>query len=321
MKKLLNPLFAMAWLLSWHQVPANAQASVTLPEREGIRMNGVVVYATPYATGRATAEGFYRVMGFKGETLETALINDATGIYVAYGLLVEPQTDPRQLKVTIKPPTIEAISNLRKSIWVKKMAERFPNLDINSYAPQALPSYPPPSVIKITDTIKLTLWKNDETGATIGEQLRFEPDTPLPAEDFTLNQVMLKLKDFRLFINGEIRSGEERLGGFAGALPWFYVPGKGRFIFSLQPHAGYDFQKIAVLERHKISFSYNGDAYEWNNGDSILGQGGKWHLWVLHDRDFAGDEQRLRDMQLISKGNCCLYGALGGASLLPRPKP
>jgi hypothetical protein len=320
MKKLLSLLLMTSWLLSWQQASVNSQTAETLPERQGIRMNGVVVYATPYATGRATAEGFFRVLGFNGATLETALINDVTGVYVAYGLLVEPQSDPRLLKVTIKPPTTAAINNLRKSIWVKKMAERFPNLDQNKYAPQALPSYPPPSVINITDTVKLTLWKNDETGATIGEQFRFEPDRPLPAEDFTLNQVMLKLNDFRLFINGEIRSGEEPLGGFASALPWFYMPGKGRFIFSLQPHAGYDFKKIAVLEGHKISFSYDGDSYEWNNGDSILGQGGKWHLWVLYDRDFMGDEKRLKDMQLISKGNCCLYGALGHVSLLPSAK-
>jgi hypothetical protein len=75
--------------------------------------------------------------------------------------------------------------------------------------------------------------------------------------------------------------------GCTGALLWFYVPERGRFIFSLVPREGYQFKKIAVLDDNKIEFSVNGERYEWVSSTSILPNGGTWNLWVLHDPDYT----------------------------------
>ena len=58
--------------------------------------------------------------------------------------------------------------------------------------------------------MEMTLWVNRGNGmgrksATV---LRFELDQPIPARDFTLDDVALKLTDYRLLINGEARSGD-----------------------------------------------------------------------------------------------------------------
>ena len=125
-----------------------------------------------------------------------------------------------------------------------------------------------------------------------------------------LDEVVLKLADHRLFINGEARSGDQPfVEGFAAPLPWFSVPGRGRFIFSIQAREGYDFQKIVVIDDNKITFTHGGDKYEWVSSLPIINQRGKWNLWVLVDPNFEPGKQALDDTNLISKGNCCLYGA------------
>jgi hypothetical protein len=54
---------------------------------------------------------------------------------------------------------------------------------------------------------------------------------------------------------------------------WFYVPERGRFIFSLVPREGYSFEKIGILEGNKIEFVINGERYEWVSGVEILASG------------------------------------------------
>ena len=292
-----------------------ASAQTQPPKWGGIRLNGVVVYAATFASGGATAEGVTRVLNVSEDTLEMTLISETLGLVTGYGLQVEPLEQATKLQVSIKPLSEETIRNMRDSIWVKRLIAKWPGKAVADLLP--LPRYPAPQVINLTDTLKLNLWVNAGTGATIGDQLSFMLDQPAPARDFTLDSVMLRLTDFRLFINGEVRSGERGLGGFSGSLPWVYVPGKGRFIFSIQPHTGYNFQKVGLIEHNKLSFNYDGESYEWVSREPILGPGGKWHLWVLHDGGFKEAPGALADANLVSKGNCCLYGALGSPALLP----
>jgi hypothetical protein len=75
--------------------------------------------------------------------------------------------------------------------------------------------------------------------------------------------------------------------GFTGTLLWFYIPDRGRFIFSLVPREGYEFAKIAVVDDNRIEFTLNNERYEWLSSESILPNGGTWNLWVLHDTNYT----------------------------------
>ena len=291
-------------------------------EVEDVRINDVLVSIKGGAEGRATAEGFSRWMIHGLDGLTVLMINDSTRLLIAYSLYVEPQATGAQLLVTIKPPSPENLARLLESFRkMERMAKRYPNLA--SYGATALPAYPPPRTINFSDRIRLTLWKNDATSANIVDELSFKLDRVIKVapQDFSLARLRLHLSDFQLRVNGRVRSGTIRFGKFSGPLPWVYVPGKGRFIFSLQPHEGFDFQKSAVLEDKKISFNVDGETYEWLSDELIMGQRGKWHLWMLHDSAFQGEAEDLKNNSLISPGNCCLYGALEDASSLPRTKP
>jgi hypothetical protein len=153
------------------------------------------------------------------------------------------------------------------------------------------------------------------------------PASKRPARDFTLNDVALGVTNYRLFVNGEMVTADAPTGGCAGAIIWFYLPERGRFILSLQPHPGYDFQKVGVIEHNRILFSLNGDQYEWRSEAPIVGQGGNWHLWVLHEAAYQPDEtwgtlsgRPGRDGR--SRPNCCLIGAANSVELLwHKPAP
>jgi hypothetical protein len=90
-----------------------------------------------------------------------------------------------------------------------------------------------------------------------------------------------------LLIDGNAIAAGKSANGCAGALLWFYVQDRGRFIFSLVPRAGYEFQKVGVIEDNRIEFTIGGNTYEWLSSSPILAGGGTWNLWVLHDPQYA----------------------------------
>jgi len=298
--------------------PPDTLAYAQLPEEQGIRVNGVVIKFSLFANGHATNDGVTRIFNVVENRIERTLVNESTGVYVGYALQIERLENSTKLRMSVEPLPEKAIRRLRDSIWSKRLAEKWP--DKQGSDPTPLPRYPKPMIIDISDIVELTLWINPENGAQIGDRLRFELDQPIPLRDFTLDEVALRLTDYRLLINGEVRSGDKpRIGGFVAPLPWFSVSGRGRFILSIQPHEGYDFQKIGVIDDNRISFAYGSDKYEWVSGLPIINGRGKWNLWVLHDPNFEPSKQLLGDPN-ISKGDCCLFGGVSHVDQLSRAK-
>ncbi|MGH9904831.1 MAG: hypothetical protein ACRD8U_04500 [Pyrinomonadaceae bacterium] len=144
------------------------------------------------------------------------------------------------------------------------------------------------------ETVALDLLINEPLGVKVvdyvtvaSEESLLTPSRPFrPARDFGVYNVELAIKNHQLYVNGQpvVASGRRNC---LGALVWFYLPGRGRFIFSLVPYEGYDFRKVGVIEDNKISFAWKGDSYDWISKDPIVGSGGRWNLWVLHDADYV----------------------------------
>ena len=152
-----------------------------------------------------------------------------------------------------------------------------------------------PQTLDDGDAVSLELLVNHESGVKIVDVVSVtfdrstlrEKNLDSAPKDFTLDAVALGIKNYSLMINGTLVGRSKSSIGFTGALLWFYVPERGRFIFSLVPREGYDFAKIAVLDGNKIEFTVNGEHYEWLSSASILPSGGAWNLWVLHDTEYT----------------------------------
>ncbi|MDQ1560370.1 MAG: hypothetical protein QOD32_3430 [Pyrinomonadaceae bacterium] len=221
---------------------------------------------------------------------------DAEGAFVfGYDLVVEPVAASKQFKVSVKPMSAEFEEQLRAR-QTAAGAQR---------APQNISTLPRPAdaqLIDDGDAFALDLLVNPQTGVKIVDVVKVSfdrarlwsapPRRSVPLRDFTLGNVELAMRDYKLTVNGELVGGGrgKHARGFAGALIWFYVPERGRFIFSLIPHEGYDFQKVGRIENNKISFTLGGDVYEWTSSAPVVGaSGGNWNLWVLHDAAYVSD--------------------------------
>ena len=180
--------------------------------------------------------------------------------------------------------------------------EAFRRTFLKDYTPLRLdgpfatfPKSTSPQTLDDGDAVSLELLVNNESGVKIVDvvSVTFDRSTlrenhPESApKDFTLDAVELGVKNYSLMINGTLVSKSKSTLGFTGALLWFYVPDRGRFIFSLVPREGYEFAKIAVLDDNRIEFTVNNERYEWLSSESILPNGGTWNLWVLHDTNYT----------------------------------
>ena len=229
---------------------------------------------------------------------------DAGGNFVfGYDLVVEPIAASKQFKVSVKPLSVEFEEQLRSR------QQQPAGVVAASRAPQSVTTLPRATdaqLIDDGDAFALDLLVNSETGIKIMDVVKVSFDRAklwsepqqrsMPLRDFTLGNVELAVREHKLTINGELVGGGKPVRGFTGALLWFYVPERGRFIVSLMPHEGYDFQKVGRIENNKISFKLGGDVYEWTSSAPVVGRsGGNWNLWVLHDpayvSDFASQEQ------------------------------
>lgn len=152
-----------------------------------------------------------------------------------------------------------------------------------------------PQTLDDGDAVSLELLVNRESGVKIVDVVSVTFDRSTLREsylesapkDFTLDAIALAVRNHSLSIDGNVVSKSKSKIGASGALLWFYVPERGRFIFSLVPRDGYQFEKIAVLDENKIAFTANGERYEWSSETPILPNGGTWNLWVLHDPDYT----------------------------------
>ena len=141
------------------------------------------------------------------------------------------------------------------------------------------------SGVKIVDVVRVTFDRS-----SLPESFRESPP-----KDFTLDAVSLSVNRYELLMNGMLVG--KSATKCSGSLLWLYVPGRGRFIFSLVPRAGYSFQKVGVLDDNQIEFVMDGERYEWRSAWPILSNGGTWNLWVLFDPKyhplFSSEKPRL----------------------------
>jgi hypothetical protein len=163
--------------------------------------------------------------------------------------------------------------------------------------------YPPAFLIEDGGMFALDVLVNQQTGVKIIDVIRVSSAAKQVSEkvvklqsprDFSPDAAELSVKNFRFLINEQPVVGAENpvRGGVSGAIIWIFLPGKGRFIFSLMPREGFDFQKIGAIQDNKISFQIAGERYEWISsapvfGGECFGGGGSWNLWVLHDADYS----------------------------------
>ncbi len=204
-----------------------------------------------------------------------------------YDLLVVPNPTLKQFNVAARPLDAQFASKLiaRSTAGQRQSGSKISTL------PEASLS----QMLDDGDVFTLDLLVNADSGIKIidvvkvsfdrGRLWDINPKT-LP-RDFTLDAVQLAITEYRLLINGTLMAKGNSKATCSGALLWFYGSDRGRFIFSLVPRDGYQFQKVGLVADNKIEFTVGGDHYEWISNAPVLKDGGAWNLWVLHDPKYT----------------------------------
>lgn len=224
---------------------------------------------------------------FVGENrvIHRVLTDAQKNVVFGYDLSISADPVTKKFSVAVLP----ADEEFRRT-FLKDFTPLRPN---SSFA--TFPKSTTPQTLDDGDAVTLELLVNEESGVKIIDvvSVTFDRarlrDSYIDAapKDFTLDAVALAVKNYSLSINGSVVGRSKSSIGASGALVWFYVPERGRFIFSLVPREGYQFEKIAVLDENKIEFTVNGERYEWLSATPILPNGGSWYLWVLHDTNYT----------------------------------
>jgi hypothetical protein len=268
---------------------AAAEAQVLVPMRSG----AFVAFSTE-AEPPAAHEAPSSFIESEGEpNLVRRIFLDGRGeLFFGYELLIETvggaAAVPRQFRVTVRPLGEE---------FRRQLAAR------PSFAHRRLhPGYNPaafdtrPQLVGDGDTFALDVLRNPRTGAKIVDVITVTSEDPrrraLPAStnpprDFNAEEVRLQVTGYRLSVNGELV--HQSKGGCAGPLVWFSLPGRGRFVVSLVPRPGYDFRQAGTVEHDRIVFEWEGDRFEWASSAPVVGTGGNWNVWVLHDPGYDFD--------------------------------
>jgi len=235
-----------------------------------------------------TASLFAQAFAGENRIIHRVLTDAQQNVVFGYDLWISADPITKKFSVAVLP----ADEAFRRS-FMKGAFATFPK----STTPQTLDD---------GDAVSLELLVNHESGAKIVDVVSVTFDRTRLREnhlesapkDFTLEAVALGVKNYSLLLNGNEVSKSKSSIGCTGALLWLYIPERGRFIFSLVPREGYDFEKVAVLDENRIAFTIDDEHYEWVSSDSILPSGGTWNLWVLHDANytplFTGEDSQPR---------------------------
>jgi hypothetical protein len=223
----------------------------------------------------------------EGNALHRLLVDERGRFVFAYDLVITKLDSPKRFEVSARPLDRSFEQSLREQ---------------NPAAFQSAPGLSPPTFARATDqqtvadgeTVALDLLINQPLGVKVVDYVTLASERSLlfpsrpsrPPRDFGVYNVELAIKEYQLSIDEQpvVTSGRRSC---TGAVVWFYLPGRGRFIFSLVPHEGYDFRKVGVIADNKISFTWKGVKYEWVSQEPIVGSGGVWNLWVLNDQDYV----------------------------------
>jgi hypothetical protein len=237
---------------------------------------------SPSSAGSQIPQGEFRAQAFVDDNgVIHRVLADAAGKYVfGYDLLIEAVPVSKTFTIAVAP--------LDSQIENKLLAEpTSPQLTRIATLPQAAE----PQILDDGDSFALDLLVNQKTGVKIVDLVKVSFDRSnlwdenprnLP-RDLTLDAVPLRVIDFRLLVDGSLVAAGKPGTIFTGALIWCYIEGQGRFIFSVVPREGYQFQKVGIIEDNRIEFTVKGKHFEWLSSQPILPSGGPWNLWMLHD--------------------------------------
>lgn len=246
--------------------------------------------------------GSFEVAGKNG-VVHRAYLDQESGVYFGYDVVVESLDGPGEYKLIFKPLSSIKYIFVSNEVVTDRGQKTSRSGELKA---MALQKYPEPQRIRNGDTVEFEVLINPKTGVKIIDSIKVSlsfdnssapksrineslPKSNEDAADFSVEEIELTIKNPELKVNDKLlaKSVDDSKIDASGTLVWFYLPNHGRFILSLIPRKGYGFQKTGTVQGNKISFTWGGVKYDWISGSPVVTSGNqRWNLWVLHDPDY-----------------------------------
>ena len=244
---------------------------------------------TETASGRDTPKGpsFFRRI----------LFDDTKREYFGYEFLVQPQQTDEFLASfgPLGVTTFELTAN---------MIPGAPRHSFTGWSLRALPTLPEPRVVHSGDTLSIELFADGADKLTDELTIDYHgpampnkqplrliaPPPPVPtvsgaARDFSAADTELQLLRIRVSVNGDVIPGLG-LRDVRGPLPWIYLPGRGRYVFSLIERPGLHFVKAGEARGGALSVSIDGEEILLECPVAIAPGDAAYFIYVLRDREW-----------------------------------
>ena len=220
------------------------------------------------------------------------LMDRVKRVYFGYTVVVEPQPG-RMFKLAFSPLTLTV-----------QLRQRLGD-DAASWKAMPFAKFPAPQTIRSGEVLELNLLSNDNWGQQLTEfltvqevsrpegffrldgtsrEFSFAAGRP---RDFTVADVVLRLKDPRVFINGRFEDSSARtLGEETGGVVWIYIPLRGRFLFSVIPSPKQGFNRAGEIRGNSLRFTVGGNTYSVNSAARVAPGTAAYNLYVLHQPEW-----------------------------------
>jgi len=222
------------------------------------------------------------------DVIHRVLYDRVRSLNFGYDLRLEPVEGTTKVMVTVKPISPSAMSRVKNDL--DRMGKSMPE-------PSDILRYPEPQVVEDGDAFSLEIAVNRRTGVKLVDLLMVSRDRlkiqqfaedQYPAREFTIDEVHMMLSPKEFLLNGD---PIPNIGGtVSGHILFFTIPDRGRYLLSFRPHEGYAFRKAGVILVNKMTFTIDGDHFELESTKPVMGDGGKWDLWVLHEPDYQASD-------------------------------
>lgn len=255
--------------------------SITAQESSNEFGNGLII-ATKLNTIPPVAEDLlsenltiFEYLPSDRKSLTRFIVDVKNQSFFGYKLLFSKIGETNQYKLSFKP------------LGDDFKPPQAPAYDYTNFKQKSLSKYPEEITLNDGDTVVLDLLENPKTKSKVQDFIKLTTiksstdnyfDKYVEPKDFSINDINLKLVDFKTLRNKEIIS-EKWANPLNSHIIAFHFRDKGKFILSAFPQEKHNFQKIGYIEDNKMYFGNSTDSYELVSKENILPIAGKWTLW------------------------------------------
>jgi hypothetical protein len=230
-------------------------------------------------------------------------------VFLGYDLLIEPQRQLDAYRVTFGELGMGPFDMFR--------GERPEPFDPSEWKKMPIPGYPAPRSVYSGNTISVDLGTIPGTGQKLIDYVTIQPQKapwtfnhggpirgPLStvppvegiAREYSAEDAEIELVQPRVSVDGASQdtTTARATESASGALVWFYLPNRGRYVLSLAPRPELGFVKAGEVRGGSITFTLEGEKFALDSSTPFATGPAAYILYVLRDAEWEPTAQAQR---------------------------